>query len=116
MISITTTTQQTNSAVIIRDYRVDSRLETLNFRVNKTKTLDGAVAVIHNGFVEGDRNLDVEGRLDETNYDILRDIATTETFVNIAISEGLFDGVIGRLENNAGKISMRLMLKEKLTS
>jgi len=116
MISITTTTSQTNAAVLIKNYKVGSDIQDGSARISKNKTLDGAVAIIHNGFVEGDRTLKVEGRLSETESDVLWDIFSTETFVNIAIPDGLFDGVIARLKRKYGVITMTLELKEKLTS
>ncbi|MDP2718974.1 MAG: hypothetical protein Q8P44_03970 [Dehalococcoidia bacterium] len=119
MISITRTTPggEGYDVVVFRNnYKVASLVRSGTARINKSKTLGGAVVVIHNGFVEGDRDMSVNGRLTEAEITALWDIFSTQTFVNIAIPEGVFDGVIKSLRDDNGQVSMGIEFKEKLTT
>ncbi len=117
MISITTTTVRTYSIVIFRrGYKVNSTIRDGQARISKSKTLDGAVVIVHNGFVEGDRSLDINGKLTRTEVTALWNIFSTQTFVNIAIDDGVFDGVISRLKVDSGQIQMQIEMKEKLSA
>lgn len=114
MISITTLTPRTNDAVIIKRYKPTSQMRQASARVSKTKTLDGGVVVVHNGFVEGDRKLDIKAILNKIEADILWDIFTTQTFVTVAIEEGVFNAVIRSL-NIAQKTNMIIEFESKLS-
>ena len=116
MISISTTTYRTNRLIIIRDYKVNSIIHDVVTRMSKTKTLDAGVVVVHNGVVQGDRNLDINGRLSEANVVVLREIQDSQTFVSVAIDDGVFNAVIQRLRTDGGNIQMRIEFQEKLTS
>ncbi len=115
MISITTTSVRSNSLVILRGYRLASKIRDAAARINKTPTLDGGVVVIHNGFVEGDRLLDIQLRASETIADNLWELFTSQTFVNIAIPDGVYSGVIARLRVDRGDIKARIELQSELT-
>ena len=114
MISITPTTLQDNK-VIIRDYKQRSDLKNAFARVSKSKLLDGTVSVIHSGFVQGDRNFLITCSLSEALSNTLWELFTTETFVNVAIDEGVFNGVIENLKIAGINVTFRIELQSKLS-
>lgn len=115
MISITTKIPGTNDAIIIND-EIDSQTGQASARVSKTKTLDGGVVVLHNGFADGDRNLKISTSLSKVDADILWDIFTTQTFVTVAMNEGVFDAVIKSVDiSNSNKTRIIIELESKLS-
>lgn len=114
MISITTLTPGTHDAVVIKRYKPTSQMRQASARVSKTKTLDGGVVVVHNGFAEGDRKLNIKAILSKIEADILWNIFTTQTFVTVAIEEGVFNAVIRSL-NIAQKTNMIIEFESKLS-
>ena len=114
MISITTSEPGTNDAIIIKNYKTASQLRQGFARISKTKTLDGGVVVIHNGFADGDRAINVNAILSKTDADILWNIFTTQTFVTVAIEDGVYNAVIKSL-NIKNKVSMTIEFESKLS-
>lgn len=114
MISITTLMPGANDAIIIKKYKLNSRIMQGSARVSKTKTLDGGVIIVHNGFAEGDRRLDIKAVLSKIETDILWNIFTTQTFVTVAIEEGVFNAVIRSL-NIAQKTNIIIEFESKLS-
>jgi uncharacterized Rossmann fold enzyme len=114
MISITTSSPGTNDAIIIKNYKSASQLRQASARISKTKTLDGGVVVMHNGFADGDRAINVNAILSKTETDILWNIFTTQTFITVAIEDGVFNAVIKSLKIK-GKIQMTIEFESKLS-
>lgn len=114
MISITTKIPGTNDAIIINE--IDSQVKQASARVSKTKTLDGGVVVLHNGFSDGDRNLNISTSLSRVDADILWDIFTTQTFVNVAMDEGVFNAVIKSVNiSNSNETRIIIELESRLS-
>lgn len=114
MISITTLIPGTNDTLIIRDYKLASQLRQASARVSKTKTLDGGVVVSHNGFADGDRSININTVLSKSEADILWNIFTTQTFVTVAIKDGVYNAVIKSLKIK-DKVQMIIEFESKLS-
>lgn len=114
MISITTLTPTANGTLIIRDYKLASQLRQASARVSKTKTLDGGVVVMHNGFADGDRSININTVLNKSEADILWNIFTTQTFVIVAIEDGVYKAVIKSLKIK-DKIQMIIEFESKIS-
>lgn len=114
MISITTLIPGTNDTLIIRDYKLASQLRQASARVSKTKTLDGGVVVSHNGFADGDRSININTVLSKSEADILWNIFTTQTFVTVAIEDGVYNAVIKSLKIK-DKVQMIIEFESKLS-
>lgn len=114
MISITTKIPGTNDAIIIDE--IDPQNKQASARVSKTKTLDGGVVILHNGFADGDRSLNVSASLSKTDANILWDIFTTQTFVNVAIDEGVFNAVVKSVDiSNSNETRIIIELESRLS-
>lgn len=94
MVSITTSTPVSNNKLLIKKYKLNSEIKSATARVSKIKTLDGGVVVNHNGFVDGDRKIDISAILSRANSDVLWDMFTGQTFVTVAIDDGVYNAVI----------------------
>jgi len=114
MVSITTSTPVTNGKLLIRKYRLGSQIKNGTARISKVKTLDGGVSVNHNGFADGDRSIDVNATLSESDADILWDIFTGETFVTVAIEDGVYNAVI-KTVNIKDKVKIIIEFESKLS-
>lgn len=115
MISITTKIPGTNDAIIINN-EIDSQIRQASARISKTKTLDGGVVVLHNGYAAGDRNLNISASLSKMDVDILWDIFTTQTFVTVATDEGVFNAVIKSVNiSNSNETRIIIELESKLS-
>lgn len=114
MIIITTTTPRTYDLVIIKNYKVRSTIYDATVRMSKTKTLDGGVVIIHSGFTDGDRTINIDTRLTEDVITALKDIFENQTFINLAMPEGLFDAAIRRVKSDGGVAEIQIEIKKKL--
>lgn len=115
MISITTTTVQENMPIILKNYQLLSKIKKGSARISKNKLLDGTVSVIHSGFVEGDRTLNIKCQLSKDDSETLWETFKTETFLNIGLQEGLFNGAIKTLEVDNGKVVLTIEIVSKLS-
>ena len=113
MIGISKATGATGSgaAVIIRE-SLDSGLRNESARVSRSATLDGGCIIDHQGFSDSDRTLDIRARLTQDDADILWEIFTTQTFVNVATRDGFFYGVIDSMRDENGDIRFSILVKE----
>ncbi len=111
MVSITKTTLATGSAVIIKEDPT-SRIRDGSARMSKTGTLDGGAVIDHRGYAAGDRSLEIVGRLDKAESDLLWSMFKTETMVNISTNDGFFYGAIERLRIDNGNVDMVLSIQE----
>lgn len=115
MISITTKIPGTNDAIIINN-EIDSQIKKASARVSKVKTLDGGVVVTHSGFSDGDRNININASLSDTDAEILWNIFTTQTFVNVATDDGFFNAVIKSVNiSNSNDTRIIIELESKLS-
>lgn len=112
MISISAITQSVTNAIIINELAT-SALNTNTARVSRKATLDGAVAITHSGYSEGDRTLSVYGRISEDQADTLWVIFKAEAFVLISIPDGLYYAMIQRLRTDNGDLSMTILIKNR---
>jgi len=94
MVSITTSTPMTNGKLLIKKYKLNAQVKNGTARISKVKTLDGGVSVSHNGFTDGDRKIDISAMLSKSNADTLWDMFTGQTFVTVAIDDGVYNAVI----------------------
>ena len=116
MISITKATSDSGSAIIIRNYQRKSKIKNASARVSKSSTLDGGVVVIHSGFADGDRKIDIRVRLSESLSDSLWSIFQSETSVNFAIPDGVFSAAISKLRIDNGDTKMIMEIVSKLSA
>ena len=94
MVSITTSAPIENGKLLIKKYKLNSKVKNASARISKSKTLDGGVVVSHNGFTDGDRKIDISAILSKTNSDVLWDMFTGQTFITVAIDDGVYNAVI----------------------
>jgi len=116
MIAITKSTFDPGGAIVIRNYKNESELRNATARVSKSSTLDGGVVVIHSGFADGDRNMSIEAMLSQSVSDSLWEIFQTETFVNLAIPDGVFSAAISKLQIDNGDAKMTMEIESKLSA
>ena len=101
----------TGDSLIINE-KNNSQLYDATARVSRTKTIDGGVVVDHQGFVDGDRSLNINCDLTAAEELILRTLFENETIVHVATKNGFYAGAIERLRGDNGNIEFQVMLKE----
>jgi hypothetical protein len=111
MISISTRTQNTSGALIIKDKA--SETDRYPARTSRSATLDGGAVIVHSGYSDGDRTITVYAELTEADADILRTIHQTETIVNISLPDGFYAGAISDLFINHGMVEMQILIESK---
>jgi len=111
MISISTFTQNTSGAIVIKE-NASSKLKENISRVSRSKTLDGGVHIIHSGVSDGDRTLKIKSRISLSNENILWAIYNDETFLLISFTDGLYNGVIENMKINKGDLNMTFLILE----
>lgn len=113
MIGISKTTQATgsNAAVIFQESR-QSRLRNEVARVSRSATLDGGCVIDHQGFSDSDRTFDIRATFTREQADILWEMFTGQTFLNISTPEGFFYGVIENMADENGNVRLSILVKE----
>jgi len=112
MISLATTTYDSNGHTIIKDSS-RTNIETRDYRLIKSQTLDGGTVFIHSGYAVGDREITVNSNITESQAETLKYIGDNYTSVTVSTEEGFFLGAIKKLNTNNGELEMTLYLKEK---
>jgi len=110
MISISAV--ETGTVNVVLFYEDDtSELRTESARVSRSKALDGTVVVDHRGFVDGDRTLKINATLNQDVADDLWYLFRNETLLNLACSEGFYQGAISELKEIGGKAEILFLVK-----
>lgn len=112
MIGFCTREYASSSHVVIEELP-SSDIKSGTARVSRTATLDGGVSIDHAGFSHGDRTFDINAKVTESQYAALWSMHTTQTLLYCATRDGFFLGSIQSLSENAGKMSLRFLVKEK---
>lgn len=113
MIGISKTTQATgNAAAIVIQELPATRTRNESARVTRSATLDGGCIIDHQGFSDSDRTIEVRANLTREQADILWDIFTGETYVNVATADGFFYGAIESMQDEGGSVRMNILVKE----
>lgn len=115
MISLSTTTNQTNGTVTFEELP-SSVLRRATARASRVATLDGGCVVIHGGVADCDREFYVAARLTEAQATSVWAIYEAGTNIWLSCSEGAFLGYIAELALDNGNLSMSFRVKEKLSS
>jgi hypothetical protein len=91
-----------------------SELYNLTRRVNRTKTLDGGVAVSDGGHSAGDRNLVVRWRVrGEAQYRAVQRLARLYPRLTVATREGVFEVAPESVQLRSGEGELRLLVLTK---
>jgi len=112
MIGISTLTQNSAGHLVIHEKK-SSTLNDLPARVARTKTLDGGVYINHSGVSDGDRTISVIARLSEADRARLVTIYKTETFIRVAIPDGVFQAAISSVRRSKADTVITILIKEK---
>lgn len=112
MIAISTLTQNPAGHLVIHEKK-SSQLNDLPARVERTKTLDGGVYINHSGVADGDRTLSIIARMTETDRARLVNIHKTETFVRVAIPDGVYQAAISSVRQQQADTVITILIKEK---
>lgn len=114
MIGIFSQTSDPNGSIVI-PVHPDSRIRRGSRRVTRTKTLDGGVVLNDEGFSHGDRDLDIVTEYCESTWNVLWNLVQNHSQVIFTLFEGIFSGVIERIEEDEGLIRISVLIKEKLS-
>jgi len=110
MISINTTTSDTNGSILINTV-ADIRDNTA--RISRTKTLDGGVVINNSGFSAGDMTLRISERISESKAAVLWYIFQNYTSILLSTNAGLFLAAIQSLKPNNGKMTMTILIESE---
>jgi len=111
MIAISKITQDSAGAIVLTEQR-GSKLYDGRARVSRSATLDGGVVIDHQGYVAGDRTLNLKVELSEADTAILKSLFENETLVYVSTPEGHFSAAIESLSGDGGTLDVVLLLKE----
>ena len=110
MISISKIT--TGNSLVIDELPQASSIYDGLARVGRYKTLDGGTIIDHQGYVSGDRSLQIKCKLSEADETIVRSLFENETLVHVSTKHGFFSAAISSLKGDNGAITLTILLKE----
>lgn len=113
MIGLSMTTMSTGSAasVIIKENPA-SKTRNERARVSRYATLDGGSVIDHQGFSDGDRTFDIRASMSADEAELLWSMFRSQTYLNISTRDGFFYGVIESMDDDSGKVSLSILVKE----
>jgi len=111
MISIYNTTQ----FLVLEKISSETDWGQLIPRISRTATLDGGSSISLYGHSESDRTMNVIA-LDVSEADVLvfQNMVRECSLVFLAVPEGLFEGVVSRLQNYFGRVEFTFLIKSKI--
>jgi len=102
----------TSGDSLVIDELNTSRLYRGQARVGRYPTLDGSVIIDHQGFVTGDRTIQIACKLSEADESTLRTLFENETILNISTKDGFYSGAISVLNGDGGDVEFTILIKE----
>ena len=103
--------KMTSGDSIVIDEKPQSSIYDAQARVNRYETLDGGVVVDHQGFVAGDRTIQIVCNPSETDANTLKTLFENETLIHISIEGGFYTGAIQRMNTGTGDTEIIVLLK-----
>jgi len=114
MIAISTTTFDLDGARVL-DVQRKTQIPGIARRVSRTGTLDGDAAFYDGGFTHADRTLEiVQDPHTAADLEFCQYIAQSYAEVIVSTSFGVFSGVPSTVKTDATKLTMTILIKEKL--
>lgn len=111
MIAISKITQDAAGSIVLAE-KSGSRLYDARARVSRSATLDGGVVIDHQGYVAGDRTLNIKVEVSESDEAVLKSLFENETLVHVATVNGFFLAAIESLSGDGGVLEIVMLLKE----
>lgn len=93
----------------------ETRITENSRRITRTKTLDGGVVINDSGFSHGDRSFTVVVASTEALFDSLWQLFQDHAELICTTSEGAFAAHLQDIKNDSGKITMTILIEEKLS-
>lgn len=112
-----TTFDAAYSPVEVQEDRSASDLRSISRRVTREATLDGGVAMSDLGFADGDRTIAVI--VTDPSADIvsrLSSLAEASPLIRVSTVDGVFEGAIERLSYTRQVLTVRFLVKSKVSS
>lgn len=81
-------------------------------RVRRTATLDGGVVIDHQGYVIGDRTIDIRASVTEDEAATIWAMYKGSTFLILHTQDGSFYGAISDLRIDRGLMRLTFLVKE----
>jgi len=111
VIAISKITQDSGGAIVLQE-RKGSKLYDGRARVSRAATLDGGVVIDHQGYVAGDRTLNLKVELSAAEESALKTLFENETLIYVSTADGFFSGAIESLSGDGGVLDVVILLKE----
>ncbi|HET56885.1 MAG TPA: hypothetical protein ENN35_00400 [Deltaproteobacteria bacterium] len=83
-------------------------------RISRTQTLDGGVVLIDSGCSEGDRTFELYAAGMKEQWPVVRDLFLQQPLIHLSLDEGLYAGVIEKIQIQDGELYIRFLPKEKI--
>ena len=116
MVSFSTPTYDLDGVVLFHA-GPRSELKTNDRRVTRTPTLDGGCEILDQGFSDSDRTLVIKRlRTPKDLEDALWYLFRTYGELNVSIQEGVFSGAIKSISVIEGELTLRFLVKDKLSA
>ncbi|MEJ1365618.1 MAG: hypothetical protein RPU42_11125 [Candidatus Sedimenticola sp. (ex Thyasira tokunagai)] len=119
MISLCSRLYSLDGLLTIRRPTANSSFDNLERRVTRQPTLDGSAFFYDGGFSEADRTIFFELDKEESTLEvkeILMDLLKYSSGVTLSVEDGVFLGVMRGIDLRAGRFSVRVLVKEKLSA
>ena len=103
---------EAGSAVLIRD---DSRctIKSYRTRMSRSPTLDGGAIIENLGYSDGDRELTIISKVNESIESRLRSMVQDELYLVVSTRDGVFYGAIGSMSVDRGDLKLKVLTQER---
>ncbi len=116
MIGISTPTYDAEGSILLKDIEGDSDKAPSSRRVTRTATINGESEIEDMGMSHSDRTFMIRARgLSKTEFDRLKLLVELYPLLIITTEEGAFKGAPERIHINNGVMTLRILVKEKIS-
>lgn len=114
MFVISTIDYHEAGSVVFRRIRKSRDAADASRRVSRIQTLDGGVVLIDSGYSEGDRTFELYAGGMRQRWQAVKDLFLQQPLVYLSVDEGLYAGVIEKIQIQDAELYIKFLPKEKI--
>ena len=110
--ALSKTVADATAGAVVFTMRADSEVFVSQPRIKRTATLDGGVVIDHQGYVIGDRTIDIRAAITEAQATEIWAMFKVNNYLILHTPDGSFYGVISDLKIDRGDMRLTFLVKE----
>lgn len=115
MIGLASYAYDADGDLMIAPLYEDTSIRAMERRLSRVRTLDGGCVITDGGLTAGDRSFTLVCQSDSAIWSVLRNLSAG-SWITVATDEGCYLAKLERINEQNGKITCGIMIKDDLTN